>query len=101
MKFGQNFGCKRVWVVAILMTQSWIASAQDIVLGQTASFSNPVVGALHKEYSAGIQLAIKRVNESGGARQADRRLALMVQLKCFQYLHYFCTIDQIPPDRRS
>jgi len=22
----------------------------------------------------------------------------MVQLKCFQYLHYFCSIDQIPPE---
>jgi len=35
---------------------------------------------------------------NGFARQADRRLALMVQLKCFQYLHYFCSIDQIPPE---
>lgn len=35
---------------------------------------------------------------NGFARQAERRLALMVQLKCFQYLHFFCAIEQIPPE---
>lgn len=35
---------------------------------------------------------------SGFARSPDSRLALMVQLKCFQYLHYFCAIDEIPPE---
>jgi len=35
---------------------------------------------------------------NGFARQADRRLALMVQLKCFQYLHYFIAVEQIPPE---
>lgn len=39
---------------------------------------------------------LERVN--GFARQADRRLALMVQLKCFQYLHFFCAVAQIPPE---
>jgi len=32
------------------------------------------------------------------ARQADRQLALMVQLQCFAYLHYFIAIEQIPPE---
>lgn len=32
------------------------------------------------------------------ARSPDSRLALMVQIKCFQYLHYFCAIDAIPPE---
>lgn len=30
--------------------------------------------------------------------RADRQLALMVQLKCFAYLHYFTAIDRIPPE---
>lgn len=32
------------------------------------------------------------------ARSADRRLALLVQLKCFQHLHYFCAVEQTPPE---
>lgn len=32
------------------------------------------------------------------ARQADRQLALMVQLQCFAYLHHFIAIKQIPPE---
>lgn len=34
----------------------------------------------------------------GFARGADRKLALLVQLKCFQYLHYFSAVDKIPPE---
>jgi TnpA family transposase len=32
------------------------------------------------------------------ARGAAQCLALMVQLKCFQYLHHFIAVDQIPPE---
>jgi hypothetical protein len=32
------------------------------------------------------------------ARGTAQRLALMVQLKCFQYLHHFAAVDQIPPE---
>src|ERR1017187_652218 len=32
------------------------------------------------------------------ARGTTQRLALMVQLKCFQYLHHFAAVDQIPPE---
>jgi hypothetical protein len=32
------------------------------------------------------------------ARGADRKLALLVQLKCFQLLHYFLPADEIPPE---
>lgn len=35
---------------------------------------------------------------SGFARGADRRLALLVQLKCFQHLHHFVPVDQIPAE---
>ena len=35
---------------------------------------------------------------NGFARQADRQLALMVQLKCFAYLHHFVGIEQIPAE---
>jgi TnpA family transposase len=34
----------------------------------------------------------------GFARGADRRLALLVQLKCFQFLHHFVPPQQIPPE---
>lgn len=32
------------------------------------------------------------------AARGDRRLPLMVQLKCFQYLHYFIAIEHISPE---
>lgn len=32
------------------------------------------------------------------ARRPDRRLALLVQLKCFQFLHYFPLLEEIPPE---
>lgn len=32
------------------------------------------------------------------ARKADRQLALMVLLKCFEYLRYFVAVEQIPPE---
>lgn len=32
------------------------------------------------------------------ARQTDRQLALMVQLKCFAYLHHFIAIEKIPAE---
>lgn len=32
------------------------------------------------------------------ARGVAQRLALMVQLKSFQYLHHFVAVDQIPPE---
>jgi TnpA family transposase len=35
---------------------------------------------------------------NGFARAPDRRLALLVNLKCFQFLRYFPPIDVIPPD---
>lgn len=34
----------------------------------------------------------------GFARSADRRLALLVQLKCFQHLHHFVAVDAIPAE---
>lgn len=34
----------------------------------------------------------------GFARGGDRRLALLVQLKCFQFLHHFVPPQQIPPE---
>lgn len=34
----------------------------------------------------------------GFARGADRRLALLVQLKCFQHLHFFTAVEAIPPE---
>ena len=32
------------------------------------------------------------------AARGDRQLPLLVQLKCFQYLHYFIAIEHIPPE---
>jgi len=32
------------------------------------------------------------------AHQTDRQLALVVHLQCFAYMHYFTTIEQIPPE---
>jgi hypothetical protein len=34
----------------------------------------------------------------GNSRSPDRRLALLVLLKCFQFLRYFPALDEIPPD---
>lgn len=34
----------------------------------------------------------------GFGRNADRRLALLVQLKCFQHLHHFVAVDTIPAE---
>lgn len=54
-----------------------VAWAQDIVLGQTASFRNPVVGALSREYNAGIELAIARANAAGGIKTRKLRLEMV------------------------
>ncbi|RTL47062.1 MAG: Tn3 family transposase [Burkholderiales bacterium] len=35
---------------------------------------------------------------AANARGGDRRLALMAQLKCFQYLHYFDAVENFPPE---
>lgn len=35
---------------------------------------------------------------AASSRGEDRRLSLMVQLKCFQYLHFFQPVESIPPE---
>lgn len=47
----------------------------DIVLGQTASVTNPLVTAMAREYTAGLQLALDRANAAGGVRGRKLRLA--------------------------
>ena len=42
--------------------------AQVIKLGHTSAPSHPLVGAISREYSAGIQLALDRTNAAGGVR---------------------------------
>jgi len=42
--------------------------------------------------------AAEEIDWVNAAARGDRRLPLMVQLKCFQYLHYFIAVEQIPPE---
>src|SRR2546425_2021892 len=60
--------------VAMLLVTHW-AFAEDIVLGQTSTASNPLVSAMASEYTAGIQLALHRTNAAGGIRGHKIRLA--------------------------
>ena len=46
------------------------APAQVIKLGHTSSPSNGLVGAFSREYNAGIQMAVDRINANGGVRGA-------------------------------
>lgn len=48
---------------------------RDIVVGQTASVANPLVSAMTKEYTAGIQVALDRANAAGGVLGRKIRLA--------------------------
>src|SRR5438105_4224325 len=64
--------------IAALLCAAACASAfaQDIVLGQTASFKNPLVTSLSREYNAGIELAFKRANAAGGIKGRKLRLVM-------------------------
>lgn len=53
------------------------APAQVIKLGHTSSPSNGLVGAFSREYNAGIQMAVDRINANGGVR--GRSVALVSQ----------------------
>ena len=38
------------------------------------------------------------MNQQTCGRDEDRRLSLMVQLECLQYLHFFQPVESIPPE---
>ena len=57
-----NFPARRAVAALVCVAAAASAFAQDIVLGQTASFKNPLVTSLSREYNAGIELALKRAN---------------------------------------
>ena len=59
------------------MTAAASAFSQDIVLGQTASFKNPLVASLSREYNAGIELALRRANAAGGIKGRKLRLEMV------------------------
>lgn len=52
-----------------------------------------------KDLQASFTPTSEELQWAGGfARGADRRLALLVQLKCFQHLHYFVGVGEIPAE---
>lgn len=54
----------------IAVASASLAMAEEIVIGQTASFTNPLVASLSREYNAGIELAVERVNVAGACANA-------------------------------
>lgn len=64
------------FLVLVGATAATAALSQDIVLGQTASIQNPLVGSLSREFNAGIGLALQRANAAGGIRGRKLRLEM-------------------------
>ena len=64
-------------LAAVCVAATAAAHSQDIVLGQTASFKNPLVASLSREYNAGIELAVRRANVAGGIKGRKLRLAMV------------------------
>lgn len=71
-----NFPARRAVAALVCVAAAASAFAQDIVLGQTASFKNPLVTSLSREYNAGIELALKRANAAGGIKGRKLRLVM-------------------------
>lgn len=79
--------CDRIALLRTILTQtlagltflliSHSIPAQVIKLGHTSAPSHSFVGAISREYSAGIQLALDRTNAAGGVR--GRSFALVSQ----------------------
>lgn len=67
---------RRLLVVVPLLAPGHGVKAQDIILGQTLSTTNPLVSAISREYNAGIQLALDRANATGGVRGRPLRLVV-------------------------
>jgi branched-chain amino acid transport system substrate-binding protein len=53
-----------------------LGNAQDLVVGQLASVTNPVTKVIAAEYNGGIALAFKRANLAGGVQGRKLRLEL-------------------------
>jgi len=77
MKFNRYIGpAHRAILAAVSLAATAAVHAQEIVLGQTASFTNPLVASLSREYNAGIELALKRANAAGGIKGRKLRLVM-------------------------
>ncbi|MES2936830.1 MAG: ABC transporter substrate-binding protein [Pseudomonadota bacterium] len=72
MEFGFAKRFAAAGVLAAAVAGAW---AQDVVIGQTGSVTNPLVASLTREYSAGIQLALERANAAGGVKGRKLKLA--------------------------
>jgi branched-chain amino acid transport system substrate-binding protein len=66
----------RTALVMSLMFGAALGSAQDLVVGQLASVTNPVTKVIAAEYNGGIDLAFKRANLAGGVQGRKLRLEL-------------------------
>lgn len=56
----------RTILLAVLVMTTGAASAKDLVIGQLASTSNPLVAELSKALTSGYQLAFDHANRAGG-----------------------------------
>ena len=60
----------------LLLMGAMGAGAQDVVVGQLASATNPLTRAIAAEYTQGITLGLRRVNAEGGVQGRTVRLAI-------------------------
>jgi ABC-type branched-subunit amino acid transport system substrate-binding protein len=67
---------RRALLAVACVVAATTAHSQDIVLGQTASIKNPLVGSLSREYNTGIELALRRANAAGGIKGRKLRLEM-------------------------
>lgn len=67
----------RAWLVAALIAVTPTLHAQDVVVGQLASITNPATRTLAREYHSGIDLAFRHINAAGGVQ--GRRVVLTLK----------------------